>query len=131
VSIRDAPPSNTHRRIARSPQAQGPRRTSCPTARWCRQQSRRCGETFDDDDVGQAKPDAKKKKRKQPDKHAVVDPDAFSVPEFCRRNGISLAMFYKRPDLMPATFSVGKRRLVSKESAARWRAEREAAAANA
>ena len=38
-------------------------------------------------------------------------------------------MFYKRPDLMPDTFSIGKRRLISREAAARWRAEREAASA--
>jgi hypothetical protein len=67
----------------------------------------------------------------KPKGRAVVDPDAFSVPEFCARNGISLAMFYKRPDLMPKSFHVGTRHLVSRESAARWRAEREAAAANA
>ena len=36
-------------------------------------------------------------------------------------------MFYKRPDLMPDTFNIGKRRLISREAAARWRAEREAA----
>ena len=61
-------------------------------------------------------------------KAAVVDPDAFTIEEFCRRHRISTAMFYKRPDLMPRTFSVGKHRLVSREAATRWRAEREAAA---
>ena len=63
-------------------------------------------------------------------KVAVFDEaDAYSIEEFCRRHRLSLQMFYKRPDLMPDTFNVGKRRLISREAAARWRAEREAATA--
>jgi hypothetical protein len=58
--------------------------------------------------------------------HAADDADAFSVAEFCRRHGISLQLFYKLKDQMPVTMRVGTRVLVSKESAARWRAEREA-----
>ncbi|MET4345689.1 hypothetical protein AB7Z32_21330 [Bradyrhizobium sp. 482_C4_N1_1] len=57
------------------------------------------------------------------------DADAYTIEEFCRRNRVSIQMFYKRPDLMPRTFNVGKRRLISREAAARWRAEREAASA--
>jgi hypothetical protein len=53
--------------------------------------------------------------------------DAYSVEEFCRRHRISVQVFYKYPDLMPASFHIGTRRLISKEAAARWRAEREAA----
>jgi hypothetical protein len=53
------------------------------------------------------------------------DHDAFSVAEFCRRHGISIQVFYKRRSEMPPTFCVGTRRLISKESAARWRAARE------
>ena len=62
---------------------------------------------------------------------AVFDEaDAYSIEEFCRRHRLSLQMFYKRPDLMPDTFSIGKRRLISREAATRWRAEREAATAD-
>jgi hypothetical protein len=53
------------------------------------------------------------------------DRDAFSVEEFCRRHGISVQVFYKRKTEMPATFRVGTRVLISKESAARWRTARE------
>jgi excisionase family DNA binding protein len=63
-------------------------------------------------------------------KHAG-DADAYSLAEFCRRHGISLQLFYKliQQGRAPATFRVGTRVLVSKEAAARWRAEREAATA--
>ena len=60
---------------------------------------------------------------------AFDDADCYTIEEFCRRNRVSIQMFYKRPDLMPRTFNVGKRRLIAKETAARWRAEREAIAA--
>jgi hypothetical protein len=58
------------------------------------------------------------------------NPDAYSVREFCARNGISPQLFYKlKPQgLMPATFNVGTRVLISKEAAATWRREREKAA---
>jgi len=57
------------------------------------------------------------------------DADAYSLPEFCERHRISLQLFYKlmQQGLAPATFHVGTRVLVSREAAARWRAEREAA----
>jgi hypothetical protein len=57
---------------------------------------------------------------------ALDDADAYSVEEFCRRHRISVQLFYKFKDDMPATFRVGTRVLVSKEAAANWRAEREA-----
>jgi hypothetical protein len=63
---------------------------------------------------------------------AITDEaDAFSLAKFCRRHGISLQMFYKiaNQGLAPQTLNVGTRVLVSKEAAARWRAEREAAGA--
>jgi hypothetical protein len=55
--------------------------------------------------------------------------DAFSITEFCRRNRISVQLFYKlKPQgLMPATFRLGARVLISREAAAEWRREREAA----
>ncbi|WP_338689607.1 hypothetical protein V5279_26820 [Bradyrhizobium sp. 26S5] len=57
------------------------------------------------------------------------DADAYSIDEFCKRHRISVQLFYKFRDDMPATFNVGSRVLVSREAAARWRAEREAATA--
>jgi hypothetical protein len=59
------------------------------------------------------------------------DRDAFSVGEFCKRHGISVQVFYKRRSEMPATFRVGARVLISRESAARWRTAREAASTTA
>ena len=56
------------------------------------------------------------------------DVDAYSVEEFCRRHRISVQTFYKHRDLMPATFRVGSRVLISREAAAAWRREREQAA---
>jgi Zn-dependent peptidase ImmA (M78 family) len=60
------------------------------------------------------------------------DVDAYSLAEFCRRHGISLQLYYKlaQQGLAPRTFYVGTRVLVSKEAAAQWRAEREAASAD-
>jgi hypothetical protein len=56
---------------------------------------------------------------------AADDADAFSVKEFCRRNRISVQMFYKNRNEMPQTFNVGTRVLISKETAVAWRRERE------
>ena len=60
---------------------------------------------------------------------------AFSIPEFCRRHGISRAHFYnlsKNGDA-PVVMRVGRRTLISAEAAAVWRrrmeeADREASA---
>ncbi|QHO78642.1 hypothetical protein ACH79_06405 [Bradyrhizobium sp. CCBAU 051011] len=57
----------------------------------------------------------------------VDDADAYSIEEFCRRHRLSVQLFYKLKDEMPRTFNIVKRRLISREAAARWRAEREAA----
>jgi hypothetical protein len=55
--------------------------------------------------------------------------DALSIAAFCRRHGISIAMYYKMraqdPRSVPREIHVGTRRLISKEAAADWRAERE------
>jgi hypothetical protein len=59
---------------------------------------------------------------------AADDFDAFSIEEFCRRHRISVQLFYKLRQQMPATFRVGSRVLVSREAAAAWRREREQAA---
>jgi hypothetical protein len=74
---------------------------------------------------------ANQHKRKQSCAATLDDADAFSVEEFCRRHRISVQVFYKYSDLMPDSFYVGTRRLISKESAARWRAARELANARA
>jgi hypothetical protein len=56
--------------------------------------------------------------------------DAYSIDEFCARHRISPQLFYKlKPQgLMPVTFNVGTRVLISREAAAAWRRERESAA---
>ena len=57
--------------------------------------------------------------------------DAFTVPEFCRRHKISVSFFYKLVGLGkgPRLMKAGTRTLVTKEAAADWRREREAASA--
>jgi hypothetical protein len=52
---------------------------------------------------------------------------ALSVQEFCEAHRISVQMFYKlRPQgLMPVTFNVGTRVLISREAAEAWRRARE------
>ena len=67
----------------------------------------------------------------QPRGPPAGESDAFSLSEFCQRHRISLPMYYKlaQQGLAPVTFRVGTRVLVSKEAAARWRAEREAMSA--
>jgi hypothetical protein len=62
-----------------------------------------------------------------PESAAPDDADAYSVVEFCRRNRISVQLFYKFKDEMPVTFRVGTRVLISREAAAAWRRAREAA----
>lgn len=56
--------------------------------------------------------------------------DAYSIDEFCARNSISRQLFYKlKPQgLMPKTFKLGARVLISREAAAAWRRARENAA---
>ncbi|MGY4365253.1 hypothetical protein ACVW1A_001318 [Bradyrhizobium sp. LB1.3] len=56
--------------------------------------------------------------------------DAYSIDEFCARHRISVQLFYKlKPQgLMPVTFNVGTRVLISREAAAAWRRSREQAA---
>jgi hypothetical protein len=57
-----------------------------------------------------------------------AEPDAFSIEEFCLRHRISVGLFYKFPEDMPDSFFAGKRRLISREAAARWRRKREQSA---
>lgn len=55
--------------------------------------------------------------------------DTFSVAEFCRRHCVSPQFFYKFKHEMPPTFRIGRRVLISRESAEHWRAERDSASA--
>lgn len=52
---------------------------------------------------------------------------AMSIPEFCEAHGFSTALFFKlqRKGLAPRTMKLGVRTLISFESAAEWRAQRE------
>ena len=65
--------------------------------------------------------------RKPTHLNAANDADAYSVAEFCSRHRISVQLFYKNRKLMPRTFNVGTRVLISREAAAAWRRERELA----
>jgi predicted DNA-binding transcriptional regulator AlpA len=62
-------------------------------------------------------------------KPAPSELDAYSIDEFCARHCISRGKFYLllNEGKAPKTFHVGSRVLISKESAASWRAEREGA----
>jgi hypothetical protein len=55
--------------------------------------------------------------------------DAFSIPEFCLRNSISSALFFKlaREGRGPRVMRVGRRTLITKEAAVAWRRTLEAA----
>jgi hypothetical protein len=61
--------------------------------------------------------------------HTAGELDAFSIPEFCLRNSISSALFFKliREGRGPRVMRVGRRTLITKESAAVWRSTLEAA----
>jgi hypothetical protein len=57
---------------------------------------------------------------------------AFSIIEFCRRNGISRSMFYKmrRLNIGSRVMSVGVRQLITDVAERDWQHDREAAAAH-
>ena len=52
---------------------------------------------------------------------------ALSIPEFCRAHSISVSLFFKLKKLGegPREMKVGARTLITFESAAEWRRERE------
>jgi predicted DNA-binding transcriptional regulator AlpA len=54
---------------------------------------------------------------------------AFSISEFCMRNGISYGTFYnlRRRGEGPREMKIGTRRLISVAAEAAWQTEREAA----
>lgn len=59
---------------------------------------------------------------------------ALTIPEFCEAHGFSQAMYFKMkresPESTPREMRCGARILISLESAAEWRAAREAAPAS-
>ncbi|WBL76026.1 hypothetical protein I3J27_23685 [Bradyrhizobium xenonodulans] len=59
---------------------------------------------------------------------SAIEPDALSIDEFCARHRISRRLFYKLKSegLMPVTFKLGTRVLISREAAAAWRRALEA-----
>ena len=61
---------------------------------------------------------------------AVEEPAAYSIEEFCRAHSITPSFFYKllAQGKAPACMTLGRRRLISREEAARWRAVMTAAA---
>lgn len=65
----------------------------------------------------------------KPTPAAPAEVCAHSVAEFCRLHSISLAYFYplQARGIAPAVMKVGRRTLISKESAAEWRAKMTAA----
>jgi predicted DNA-binding transcriptional regulator AlpA len=62
----------------------------------------------------------------------AADVLALSIPEFCRRHGISRAHFYNlsKTGDAPAVMRVGRRTLISVEAAAEWRRRMEVMAAD-
>lgn len=52
---------------------------------------------------------------------------AFSISEFCRAHGISRSLYYQlqRSGDGPDEMQLGGRKAISREAAARWRADRE------
>ena len=89
--------------------------------------------------VAHAVPDGEHPRRSRRKQQARAPPEdddddhndgAFSIRAFCERHSISQSFFHKLRalGLGPAIMKVGARTLISRESAARWRVEREAAA---
>jgi hypothetical protein len=61
---------------------------------------------------------------------ARLDRAAWSIVEFCERNGLSRSMFYrlKRLGIGPRIMTVGERQLISVAAEREWQLEREQAA---
>lgn len=60
-----------------------------------------------------------------------IDPDSYTIPEFCRRNSISVTFYYqlRREGRAPDEMRLARKRvLISKEAAQAWRAKFSAAA---
>jgi hypothetical protein len=61
-----------------------------------------------------------------------MNPQVLSVAEFCSAHRISRAKFYQLlgEGLAPASFFVGRRRLITQEAAGQWRTQMEACSAS-
>lgn len=61
----------------------------------------------------------------------MSEQDAYSIREFCQRYRLSTSFFFKMKNegFGPRVMKIGGRVLISKEAAADWRREREAASA--
>jgi excisionase family DNA binding protein len=62
-----------------------------------------------------------------------MDKDAYTIPQFCERHGISRSGLYNalKNGEGPRVMKVGNRVLISREAAEAWRREREQAAEQA
>jgi len=78
-----------------------------------------------------AEPNSQASVKTPPVRGPPVARAAFSIPEFCEAHRISVRAYFKMKaeGWGPSELHVGRRVLISFEAAARWRAEREAAAA--
>lgn len=58
----------------------------------------------------------------------IIEIQAYSINKFCEAHGISRAKFYLliKEGLAPKIMQVGRRRLISIESAKQWRKDMEA-----
>lgn len=64
--------------------------------------------------------------RKRRERRAVADDAeslAMSIEAFCRRHGISVSKYFELPEFeRPAILRIGRRKLITTEAAAEWRA---------
>lgn len=58
-----------------------------------------------------------------------MERETYTIDEFCRAHGFSRAHYFNLQNrgLGPRVMQVGSRKLISREAAAEWRREREAA----
>jgi hypothetical protein len=77
--------------------------------------------------------EAHARERRRRDAVTSQPPAALSIAQFCAAHQISESSYFKMraAGLGPQEIQVGRRRIISLESAAAWRAEREAATAAA
>ena len=95
-------------------------------------EARKCGRRFTDEPSTKSKACRSGQPRQAP-APPDDDLDAYDIPTFCRRHKISTSFYFKLRllGMAPRTMKLGKRVLISKESAAAWRREREAATTTA
>jgi hypothetical protein len=76
----------------------------------------------------------KKKAAKNEAPEAAPEPDAYTITEFCARHRISRTTYYRLREKQraPVEVPIGSRRvIITREAAARWRAQQDADAAKA